>query len=57
MELLEAVFQRLPFAAFPAHGCVFGGELFEVLADQTRKRCVPLDRKFSNFLYEFMVQR
>jgi len=57
MELLEAALQSLPFAALPAHGRILGCEFLEVFADQAGKRCVPLDREFSNFFYEFVVQR
>ena len=31
--------------------------LVETALIKTEKRCVPLDRKFANFLHEFRVQR
>ena len=56
LELLEASFERLAFAAFPPMCCIFRGELFQVIANYAGQSRIPLDSDFADFLNQPVVE-
>src|SRR5439155_10859535 len=57
MELFERAPERLDFAPLAARGCILGGHLFEVIANQAGQSRISIDRKLSQLFDYFLVER